>query len=238
MTRGLAVSSEAALRGVWAERLGVAADAFDRPGPTFVERSDLAAVVVVRLGATTAVAAPERALRGLRSLAPAQLVDVGALLGAVEALRPNLLGAASLSFGDAQSIVPCLTRSARPGTEAEVETVLSGCSVAEREESGLSQMAMRWIVSNRHGDPGGAAGYEVWNGALAHVGAAVDAESRGQGLGLSAASAAVLHAIGAGLVPQWRCRRGNVTSARLSERLGFVTLGDQVTIDLVALETV
>ncbi len=220
------------MRRVWAERFGVAPAAFRESGPVFVDRSDLAAAVVVRFGQTVAVAAPERALARLRSLGPGQLLQVGSLLGALEPLAPSLLGVASLAFADHGTIAPVAADAARTASTADVEVVMSKCSVAERDESGLLDMDTRWVTLGEDGEPAGAAGYEVWGGGLAHIGVAVAAGSRGRGLGARAATAAAVHAIGLGLVPQWRCRQDNLASVRVGERLGFVRIGEQIAIDL------
>ncbi|NKY38293.1 GNAT family N-acetyltransferase [Cellulomonas septica] len=106
------------------------------------------------------------------------------------------------------------------------------CSAEERDASGLLAMRSRWTARDRHGQPETAAGYEVWGGALAHLGVAVAAGARRRGLGSAVASVAATHALDAGLVPQWRCRVDNVASRRAAAGLGFVHAGDQVAIDL------
>ncbi len=56
-----------------------------------VDRPDLTAAVVVRLGDTVAVAAPPTALALLGHLPAPQLVDVDVLLRLLDPLRPSLL---------------------------------------------------------------------------------------------------------------------------------------------------
>ncbi len=220
------------MRQVWAGRLRTTPRTLETAGPVFIERPDLTAAVVVRLRGTIAVAAPEGALSLLRHLESPQLLDVAALLGALEPARPSLLGAASLSFADRGTVSRGGEGTARAATGAEIAAVLCRCSAAEVEESGLARMSTRCVVHADTGAPAAAAGYETWGSALAHLGVAVADGSRGRGLGAQAAAAATLHALGAGLVPQWRCRVDNVASARVAESVGFVRLGDQVAIDL------
>ena len=217
---------------VWAERLGVTPEVFRESQSVFIERSDLTAAVVVRLDQTVAVAAPERALSRLESLGPGQLLHVGSLLRALEPLAPSLFGVAALAFADHKTIAPVGAQAARTASKADVEAVMSKCSVEERDESGLLDMDTRWIALGEDGEPAGAAGYEVWGGGLGHTGVAVAPASRGKGLGARAATAAAVHAIGLGLVPQWRCRQDNLASLRVGERLGFVRIGEQIAIDL------
>ncbi|GIG41434.1 hypothetical protein Cph01nite_31960 [Cellulomonas phragmiteti] len=232
MTGGLDPSTEQVVHRVWAERLGVAPRVLATPGPVAIDRPDLTAVVVVRHGETVAVAAPEAALSRLTRLAAPELLDVASLLAALTPLRPSLLGAASLSFGDRRTLVPVPAVAARAAPQSDVDAVVSRCSTEERDESGVLDVDMRWVVSGGGGEPAGVAGYEIWGDGLAHVGVAVAAGSRGQGVGSRVAAAAVKHAVGEGLVPQWRCRLDNVASARTGERLGLVRLGDQLAIDL------
>lgn len=236
VTSVLDALSEATVHRVWADRLGVAPAVFEQAEPVFVDRPDLQAAVVVRLGGAIVVAAPERALSPLRRIAGPRLLDVTSLLGALAPLRPNLFGVASLSFADRRTIAPVTAGAVRVATDADVEAVLSRCSTDERDESGLLHMLTRWIASGDDGEPGGVAGYEVWGAGLAHVGVAVAGPSRRRGLGARAATAAVVHAVGAGLVPQWRCRLDNAASTRVGERLGFARVGEQVAIDLAPLD--
>lgn len=229
----LAESSRTVVNRVWAERLGVSPLAFGAAEQILITRPELTAAVSLRLGATTAVAAPEEALALLRPLAAEQLIAGAALLTALEPLRPQLLGAASLSFLEGQPETP-VTGTTWTAAEADVGSVLDQCSGDEREESGLGEMTHRWAAGARRGEPGAAAGYEVWGDGLAHLGVAVAAGARGRGLGALAAAAAASHAWGAGLVPQWRCRLGHRHSARLAERLGFVRAGEQIAINFGA----
>jgi RimJ/RimL family protein N-acetyltransferase len=71
-----------------------------------------------------------------------------------------------------------------------------------------------------------ACGYEVWRGRLAHCSVFTDPDARGEGSGRAAASAAVAHALDAGLVAQWRTR---VPASRaVAVALGFRSLGAQL----------
>ncbi|MCR2811969.1 GNAT family N-acetyltransferase [Microbacterium sp. zg.Y1090] len=234
MPHALDDTTEMAVRRVWAERLGVSPAVFAQAEPVFIVRPGLTAAVVVRLEKTVVVAAPELALSALRSLAPRHLLDVGALLTALEPLAPSLFGVATLAFADRGTIVPARSDAVRMASDAEVAAVMSACSTEERDESGLLAMDRRWTTWADGVEPAAAAGYEVWGGGLAHIGVATAPAFRGKGFGAQAAAAAALHAIGDGLVAQWRCRARNRASARLGESLGFVRLGEQIAVDLAA----
>lgn len=216
------------MRRVWAERLGVLAQVFDADEPVFVDRPDLTAAVVVRLGGTTVVAAPDPALSALQRLAREQLLDVGSLLVALNSLGPSVLGVASLSFVDRRTISPVVDGVVRVATGQTWRRSSRGVRTRERAESGLAQMSMCWVASGLARELAAVAGYEVWGDGLAHIGLAVVPGCRGQGLGALAGTVAAVHATGSGLVPQWRCRLDNLPSAGVAERIGFVRFGEQV----------
>ncbi|MFE0653731.1 GNAT family N-acetyltransferase [Streptomyces sp. NPDC059534] len=63
------------------------------------------------------------------------------------------------------------------------------------------------------------AGYRNWPRRTAHISVLTAPEARGRGLARITASAAVAHALAAGLVPQWRARPP--ASRRVDAALGF-----------------
>ncbi|MDT0265904.1 GNAT family N-acetyltransferase [Streptomyces sp. DSM 44915] len=77
-----------------------------------------------------------------------------------------------------------------------------------------------------------AAGYQHWPEGVAHLHALTDGGWRGRGLARATASAAVAHALAAGLLPQWRARPA--ASRRVARALGFRELGDQLSLRLAA----
>lgn len=85
-------------------------------------------------------------------------------------------------------------------------------------------------VRGGHGRVVAAAGYRAWPGRAAHVGVLTAPEARGRGLARVTGSAAVAHALAAGLLPQWRARLP--ASRRVAAALGFEELGFQLSIEL------
>ncbi|WP_347336090.1 GNAT family N-acetyltransferase [Streptomyces sp. Root1304] len=79
-----------------------------------------------------------------------------------------------------------------------------------------------------------AAGYEAWPESTAHVSVLTAAGHRGRGLARRTASAAVAHALEAGLMPQWRAR--TVESRAVARALGFRELGVQLSVRLDELQ--
>ncbi|MFD3486474.1 GNAT family N-acetyltransferase [Streptomyces sp. NPDC058665] len=77
-------------------------------------------------------------------------------------------------------------------------------------------------------DDSAPAGYLVWPRAVAHLCVLVAPHRRRRGLAGIVASAAVSHALGAGLLSQWRARP--YASRRVAVGLGFRELGAQLSV--------
>ncbi|GIG22075.1 hypothetical protein Cch01nite_27990 [Cellulomonas chitinilytica] len=236
MPRPLSAAAERTVLDLWAARLRVPRTTFDAPGTTFVERpADFPAVVVVELGGAVVVTGPGPALADLRPLPDGALLDGSALLRALAARSPHLVGRARLAYADASSFVePHLAPglAVRPALGPDLEDVLSRLTPEEREESGLDDATDAQVLTDATGRPAAACGYEVWDDVMAHVGVAVAADRRGQGLATTVAAAVTRQATTAGLVAQWRARPENVASVRVADRLGYVRLGTQVAVNL------
>jgi len=232
MDRALSAATVAIVRRTWASRCGVPLAELENPGLAFVTGPDTTAVVVVKLGQTVVVVAPQLALAKLTRLEPEQLLDLSVLCSVLDCHAPTPIGSASLAYADEGTIASIGSAAARDASGVDAEQVLSACSGPEREESGLDGMRARVVVAGRDGTPAALAGYHRWGEALAHIGVAVRPAERRQGLGHVAAAAAAHDAVVAGLVPQWRCSLDNLSSARLRDRLGFVELGLQVALEL------
>lgn len=217
------------VRRTWAARLTVPVATFESTCQVFVPRADSTTVVVVELGTSLVVLGPPATLSPLRRTSRSTLVDLNRLLETLSPFTPAALGAATLSFAD--TIGPEAT-SARAATDDDVHHVLSECTADERSESGLDDMSSRVVVHGPDGRPVALAGYEEWDGALAHLGVAAVPGARGTGAGSRAARAAAQMAVDNGLVAQWRCRRDHTASARLAQTLGFTPLGVQLAVEV------
>ena len=97
-------------------------------------------------------------------------------------------------------------------------------------EAGLAEITSPTFVIRDNGDVVAASGYRLWPLQTAHLSALAAPEWRGQGLGRTVTSRAVAHALGAGLLPQWRARP--VESRRVAAALGFRKLGAQLSLKL------
>lgn len=95
-------------------------------------------------------------------------------------------------------------------------------------ESGLAEITSPAFAVRDGGELIAAAGYRTWPGRTAHLSVLTAPDRRGQGIARIAASAAVAHALDAGLLPQWRARLPQ--SRRVALALGFRELGTQLSI--------
>ena len=160
--------------------------------------------------------------------------DLALLLKSLSAYKVNPIGIASISNADSRT----LNKSSHfgithVGNVQEVEPILSACADGEQQESGVAKMPYIFIANATAGKPGAVASYEIWCDKIAQLGVLTKPEYRGQGLASSAAHAAAQNALSLSLIPQWRCRIGNSSSERLSQRLGFHKVGLQLAIDVV-----
>lgn len=215
----------------WARRLTVAPDVVRSPGTTFVPREGADAVVVVRLGLACVVLAPEPALARLRGVEPDLLVDVGTVAAGVSPLGPRPIGVATLGYRDVPT-VGSAGDAVEVADSAAADALQARCGAEEWAESGLASMSLRWVCRTADGGPAALAGHEPWGKHIAHLGIVAATVERRKGCALSAASAAVEHAVGGGLVAQWRSRVSNTASERLAGRLGFTLLGLQLAVAL------
>lgn len=65
------------------------------------------------------------------------------------------------------------------------------------------------------------AGYEVWEGGIAHISVLTHPAHRGRGYGRQVVSHLAGRALAAGLIPQYRTLEANTPSMRVAEALGF-----------------
>lgn len=192
-------------------------------------------VGVVRLRDAALAVVPDEACR-------ARLEPALAGVGAAEAVDPawlrehlpvaELMGPAELGYADAATATLVLSAGVRQSTldEPAVERLLARVSPDDLMESGVGYVTSPMFVVRDEEVPVAVAGYRVWAGRFAHLSLLTDPERRGEGLGRKAASAAAAHALGEGLVLQWRARP--VDSRAVGRALGFVEFGTQVSLRL------
>jgi RimJ/RimL family protein N-acetyltransferase len=70
----------------------------------------------------------------------------------------------------------------------------------------------------------------IWDDTVGSIGVFTDARVRGRGLAGCVASTAAIETVRRGFVAQWQSRVENDASARVADKLGFVTLGGRVVV--------
>lgn len=220
---------------VW-RRIADVPEAFTAPGVTVAVRqaSQLCPrgwAGVVRLRDSALAVVPDEATRErleplLTAGSASDVVDPAWLRDRVGV--DELMGPAELGYADAATATLVLSAGVRQSTldEPAVERLLARVSPDDLMESGVGYVTSPMFVV-RDGDlPVAVAGYRVWASRFAHLSLLTDPDRRGEGLGRKAASAAAAHALGEGLVLQWRARP--VDSRAVGRALGFVEFGTQV----------
>jgi GNAT superfamily N-acetyltransferase len=215
-------------------------EAFTHPGVTVETRVAVPLcppgwVGVVRLRDSALVVAPDGAQRD-------RLTDLLVGASAAEVVDPvqlaerlpvaELMGPAELGYADAATATLVLSAGVSQSTldEPAVERLLARVSAADLMESGVGYVTSPMFVLRDGAQPVAVAGYRIWAGRFAHLSLLTDPDRRGEGFGRKAASAAAAHALGEGLVLQWRARP--VDSRAVGRALGFVEFGTQVSLRL------
>lgn len=222
------------VRGGWADRLGIDLKFLENAGLTLIPRESSYGITALKFFDSTVAICQPALLPTLTPLSADDFLNMPLLLKILSARKVNPIGIASISYADSATLTQSTDLGiAREGNNSEVESILSSCTESEQEESGVATMSSIFIAESMTREPGAVASYEIWNDKIAQLGVLTKPEYRSQGLASAAAQAASKSALSLGLIPQWRCRIGNVNSERLSQRLGFHKVGLQLAIDVV-----
>ncbi|MDX3698108.1 GNAT family N-acetyltransferase [Streptomyces europaeiscabiei] len=191
--------------------------------------------VVVLDGAGIITVPTAEAAVQLRNVAaavpPAALVQTDVLraeLPVAEVLGPAAL--AYLSSPDFRPMPTGRTVTRVPAEHPGLLALLTKAGQEDADESGLDEISSPAFVVLDGVEVVAAAGYRAWPGRTAHLSVLTVPEHRSRGLAKTVASAAVAHALDAGLMPQWRARPES--SRRVAHALGFQEVGAQLSIRL------
>jgi hypothetical protein len=115
------------------------------------------------------------------------------------------------------------------------------CPPDDVAEAGLSESEHPFVLVEGDGAPEAGhpvplagAGYDIWEGILAHLAVITPPDERRKGYAQRIAAVAVEESMAAGLVPQWRARTDNTASQRTALRAGFAYAGTQTSVILDA----
>ncbi|MFF4053977.1 GNAT family N-acetyltransferase [Streptomyces chartreusis] len=189
---------------------------------------------IVALGGASIITVPSvqvaQVMAGASSkLSGEELVDEDRLREVLVVL--DVLGPASLFYLDRADFLPVQGATAveeAVGGDDELAVLLASAGEEDAGESGLEDITSPAFVLRECDDVVAAAGYQVWPRSVAHLSVLVAPGHRGRGLARVVASAAVAHALDAGLLPQWRARPR--PSKRVALALGFQELGSQLSV--------
>lgn len=201
---------------------------------TYRESRDSPLLMFVSLFGKGVLVGPAWAMAAARTLTDAQLARHSVLLELSRPHNGQALGEASLFFCDT---VPPAADPPLPVSLGRNDAVMleSACLPEDAEEAGLSGTEHVWILMDGRDSPArpvAGAGYNVWAGALAHMGVLTAPGERFRGHALRVSQLAAEAAITAGLIPQWRARTDNAASCRTALRAGFVHAGSQTSVIL------
>ena len=194
-------------------------------------------VGVVALGGSAIVTVPDDAVDaivrdGLRRLPVEAVVDTASVRTVLPVSR--VLGPAVLAY-----LAPERFRPVHPGASTvdqlpvgnrELMALEEAVGPEDATEAGLDEITSPAFVVRERGQVIAAAGYRTWPCRTAHISVLTAPQARGRGLARMTGSAAVAHALAAGLLPQWRARPP--ASRRVAAALGFAELGTQLSIEM------
>jgi hypothetical protein len=167
--------------------------------------------------------------QALETLPAASLTDSTVLSTRLQVL--DMLSPACLAYLDPAEFRPHYGQVAVERLlphDDDLRQLVASSSTDDVEESGITQITSPAFAVREHGAIISAAGYRDWPGQVAHLSVLTITTARGRGLARTVASAALMHAIAHGELPQWRARPQ--TSRRVARALGFRELGSQVSI--------
>ncbi|MCG3040444.1 GNAT family N-acetyltransferase [Streptomyces sp. S1A] len=228
-------------RGLW-EVLAAAPVSFEPSGGVTVVASPESGLCppswagIVVLGDAAIVTAPTgaaaRALRCAVAEVPTDSLTEADVLRAILPVA-EVLGPATLGYVSSDDFRPAVAGAAVEDTtpgHRELHGLVRSVGREEAGESGMEEITSPAFIVREGAEVTAAAGYRTWPASTAHISVLTAPLHRGRGLARRVASAAVAHALAAGLMPQWRARP--VESRRVAAALGFRELGTQLSLRL------
>ncbi|MFD8009518.1 GNAT family N-acetyltransferase [Streptomyces sp. NPDC058955] len=194
-------------------------------------------VGVVTLGDAALVTVPDESTAAVVRDALARLsVDAWVDGASVREVLPvaATLGPAALAYVSPEGFRPteagALSVERLPARHPALRRLEESAGDDDAGEAALDEITSPAFVVRRQGRVVAAAGYQAWPHRTAHICVLTAPAERGRGLARVTGSAAVAHALAAGLLPQWRARPP--ASRRVAASLGFVELGFQLSVEL------
>jgi RimJ/RimL family protein N-acetyltransferase len=231
------------LDAYWSRFLGLPDGQLRPTAPRVVVHAELggyAGMYAQSFGAAPVVSLPAWAVRrygrAAAEAAGAGLVDDDRWRGVFGDLLERVIGPAEIRYADAGTLRPA-PREARvrlldAADAPALERLRRACSETEWEHGGRELGAGLIAGVFAEDELAAVAGYEVWDGTIAHIGIVTHPAHRGRGLGASAVHHVARAALRSGLVPQYRALASNTPSLRIAARLGFVPYAESLAVRL------
>jgi GNAT acetyltransferase len=219
----------------WSRRLGLpdgALAAAAGAGARLLRTDEEAAKLsFVRLFGTSVLAGPSWALEAAGDLTDEELAEHRTLLNLCRGHGGRGLGAAALYFtDDFLDVVPSTSTVVSFDSKHSLQ-LEELCPPDDVAEVGLSVLGRQFVLLKEEDQlPLAGAGFEIWEGILAHMGVLTVPAMRRKGLASYIAAIALEEALSEGLVPQWRADVGNLAARRTAETLGFIECGSQTSV--------
>jgi L-amino acid N-acyltransferase YncA len=196
---------------------------------------------LVVLGEAAIATAPddENAERARRLLADLSIAQLRSDEGVAHALTPTaILGPTALAYLTADDFRPAALAAGQtieelPADHEDLRALERLCSRRDTVEAGIGEITSPVFVIREADESNAviaASGHISWPRNIAHLSVLTAPSARGRGLARATASAAIAHALAAGMLPQWRARVPE--SRSVARALGFSELGTQIRVQL------
>jgi GNAT superfamily N-acetyltransferase len=213
----------------WSSDLAMPPDLHPRPGEVQVlAQAMYAGVQFFHRDDWLVIAAPPHRADGIA--ARVRHLPIGEIFSVAfveRLLSPDvgmILGPAHVSYADAATFCPSPTNGCRPLTAdeaADCDALAAALSTTELEQSGFEAHKQPAFGAFTNGVLCAVASYEIWEPRIAPITVATHPAHRRGGHGRAVVSALADHALGQGLVLQYRALAANVNSLALGRSLGF-----------------
>lgn len=215
----------------WASYFGCRPEDLSRPGTLVVSHAALSGylgVLVFKHGETCILSVPDlmlgRARGAVRGRPPSDVFRAEFLKALFDNEIDQITGPAWVGFADGDSFRPARmagTRLLHPEDEPALRRLAEGCG-----EMAWKQSKVLFDRVPLYGHVVGeeivaASGYQVLGGVIAYIGVVTHPAHRGRGYGKTVASASTGHAVGQGLLAQWRTLHANKPAVAMARRMGF-----------------
>jgi RimJ/RimL family protein N-acetyltransferase len=148
----------------------------------------------------------------------------------------KIIGPAFIGYGSLDSLDLRDAQLARQfSSEEAIGRLQAACQPEEWDHGGSQPHPERTFgVVDPANELLALSGYKIWNDSIAHISIVTHPAQRGRSFGRAAVARAAQHALGAGLLPQYRTLRQNSPSMGIAKRLGFIEYGFSVYVRLRA----